>query len=196
MSAMESKAEQRTRAQRERILAAAQQCFVARGFHAASMANIAETADMSAGLIYRYFESKQAIVLAIIDRELVHARARIGKLHGAVDLVQGLIDTFQDFHATEPEVMSGALYLEMSAAATRDPAIAAAIRHADQLTRGDVQAWLERPGADGGRGFPRDIAAPRAVIVQLLVSGLAVRAAREPDADLGAMRAALAQVLA
>ena len=40
------------------------------GFHAASMAHIAQTADMSAGLIYRYFASKAAIVKAIIERHL------------------------------------------------------------------------------------------------------------------------------
>ena len=54
--------------QRARILDAAQRCFVESGFHAATMAKIAETAGMSAGLIYRYFESKNAIVLAIIER--------------------------------------------------------------------------------------------------------------------------------
>src|SRR3546814_5115905 len=59
-----SKAELRTLAQRERILCAAQKCFVEHGFHAASMASIAETAEMSAGLIYRYFENKNAIILA------------------------------------------------------------------------------------------------------------------------------------
>lgn len=51
----------RAEKQRQRILAAARRCFVERGFHAASMATIADTAEMSQGLIYRYFESKNAI---------------------------------------------------------------------------------------------------------------------------------------
>jgi len=50
--------------QRERILDAAEACFIRHGFHAASMAHIAQTADMSAGLIYRYFDGKAAIVKA------------------------------------------------------------------------------------------------------------------------------------
>ena len=53
--------------QRERILEAAEKCFIESGFHAASMAHIADTAGISAGLIYRYFESKSAIVRAIIS---------------------------------------------------------------------------------------------------------------------------------
>jgi AcrR family transcriptional regulator len=186
----------RAEQQRSRILDAAKEGFVADGFSAATVATIAERAGVSAGLIYRYFESKQAIVLAIIERELAHARERIGKLHGSVDLVEGLLQTFADFRACEPEVMSGALYLEMSAAATRDPEIAAAIRHADRLTRGDFQAWLERPVGEGGRGMAREQAAVRATVVQLAVAGLAVRAAREPDMDLESLRAALVEVLA
>ena len=64
----------RAEAQRERILCAAQKCFIEHGFHAASMANIAETAQMSAGLMYRYFENKNAIVLAIVQRQLDEKR--------------------------------------------------------------------------------------------------------------------------
>ena len=44
-----TKAQARAEAQHERILSAAQQCFIEHGFHAASMASIAETAEMSAG---------------------------------------------------------------------------------------------------------------------------------------------------
>src|SRR5690606_36229393 len=46
---------ERALAQRERVLCAAEQCFLRRVFHAASIADIAATAEMSAGLIYRYF---------------------------------------------------------------------------------------------------------------------------------------------
>src|SRR5690606_20893936 len=55
---------ERAQAQRARIMAAARKCFVEYGFHAASMGNIAQQADMSAGLIYRYYASKSAIIIA------------------------------------------------------------------------------------------------------------------------------------
>ena len=42
----------RADAQRDRILCAALKCFIEHGFHAASMASIADTAQMSAGLMY------------------------------------------------------------------------------------------------------------------------------------------------
>ena len=43
--------------QRERILEAARLCFLKRCFHAASIADIAQEAGMSPGLMYRYFEN-------------------------------------------------------------------------------------------------------------------------------------------
>src|SRR5689334_18950733 len=52
-------------ARRRQILAAARACFVRDGFHATSMQDILRAADLSAGAIYRYFPSKDAIVATI-----------------------------------------------------------------------------------------------------------------------------------
>src|SRR5271165_2654726 len=60
---------------RERILEAAERAFVRHGFHATTMQHVAEEIGMSAGNLYRYFPSKEAIVegLCALDQE---ARAR------------------------------------------------------------------------------------------------------------------------
>src|ERR1700744_4297457 len=63
--------------QRERILDAAEKCFISSGFHAAGMARVAETAGISAGLIYRYFDSKESLVKAIIMRQLESEGSRV-----------------------------------------------------------------------------------------------------------------------
>lgn len=182
-------------AQCTRILDAAQKCFVDQGFHAASMASIAETAGISAGLIYRYFDSKDAIVLAIIERELHERRARIAELHTPLDLAARLVDTFRELRSGAPQSFNAALYLEMSAEATRVPGIATAIKAADKLTRGDFQAWLARKPAEGGLGLDRKEAEARALLMQLLVEGMAVRAAREPGLEPARLRHALARFL-
>ena len=85
----------RAEVQRERILCAAQKCFIEHGFHAASMANIAEAAQMSAGLMYRYFENKSAIVRAIVERQLQNGRAQIAQLHTSADLAASLLQTYR-----------------------------------------------------------------------------------------------------
>ena len=52
-------------ARRRQILDAARACFVREGFHATSMQDVLREADLSAGAVYRYFKSKDEIILAI-----------------------------------------------------------------------------------------------------------------------------------
>ena len=89
-----TKAQERAERQRDRVLEAAKQCFVEHGFHAASMANIAEAAHMSPGLIYRYFENKSSIILAIIERQLQESRAGIDALDHGTDMAARLAEVF------------------------------------------------------------------------------------------------------
>ena len=54
---------------RRQILDAAADVFARRGFHAASMAEIARSFGMSAGHIYNWFDSKEAIIEALVERD-------------------------------------------------------------------------------------------------------------------------------
>jgi AcrR family transcriptional regulator len=186
----------RAEAQRDRILCAALKCFIEHGFHAASMASIADAAQMSAGLMYRYFANKNAIVLAIIERQLEEKRCVIRQLHSSTDIAARLLETFEQWRARDPHVMSAALFLEMSAEATRNPQIAGALRSADTLTRADFQTWLSRSRNEGGMGLPEDVAASRALLLQCVVEGLALRAVREPDLDPDRLQSTLDDLFA
>jgi len=185
----------RAEAQRERILCAAQRCFIEYGFHAASMASIAETAQMSAGLMYRYFENKSAIVLAIIERELQEGRSQIAQLRSSSELVAALLDVFTRWQARDPGAMSVALFLEMSAEATRDPQIAAALRRSDALILSDLGAWMNRARQDGGLGLPPETVATRAFLLECFIRGLAVTAVRHPDIDAATVRDSIDSVV-
>lgn len=189
------KAEARTQAQRERILNAAQQCFVEHGFHAASMAGIADTAEMSAGLIYRYFESKNEIIVAIIERQLELLQAELAQLDDSVDLSSRFADGCCRGGTGIPG-LSPALILEMSAEATRDSKIAAALASFDAAVRTDIVGLLTRSKGKGGYGLSKEIAPVRALMVQCLVEGLKVRATREPGVDKTLLKAGLDEVFA
>ncbi len=53
------------------ILDAAVKIFNERGYHASTVAEIASEAGISKGLIYNYFDSKQAILYAIFDEAFI-----------------------------------------------------------------------------------------------------------------------------
>lgn len=181
----------RAQQQRARILCAAQSCFVRYGFHAATMAQIAETAEMSAGLIYRYFPSKNAIILAIIDQQLVAARESIQQLRAVGTLTSGLLEMFRLWQQRDDSAMSVALYMEMSAEASRDADIAEALQGSDSELRADFAAWLKRPLHAGGAGMDAARAGHNALILQCFVNGLSLRALREPDLDEEQVREAI-----
>lgn len=184
-----SKAGERARIQRNRILEAAQQRFIENGFHAASMANIADTAGMSAGLIYRYFDNKSAIILAIVERQLELLRDDI-KLNRKIDLVEELATHYGRSFNKDGRGMNPALLLEISAESTRDPQVAAALDHYDTTLRAALCKWLVEL-----HGLPADIAPARALMLQTLVEGLKLRETREPDLDRALLRAALEDVV-
>lgn len=187
-----SKAEARIEAQRERILLAAQQCFIQHGFHGASMASIAETADMSAGLIYRYFDSKNDIIQAIVRLQLELLRDDL-RLNRKVDLAAEIAARFGTANARHEHGMNAALLLEISAEATRDPAVAAALDEFDTTLRTGLMEWLTRSPEAGGQGLPAELAPPRALLLQCLVEGLKVRETREPDLDRELLATALGE---
>lgn len=187
----------RAREQRERILIAAQHCFVKYGFHAASMANIAEAAGMSAGLIYRYFPNKSAIVLAIIERQSEMELEDIRALSASTDPIDALMECFEEWSRPRPDmrIMNAALFLETSAEATRDKQVAKAIHHADEVACAEFVQWLEKPADQGGIGMSPAISERRSLAMMLLIEGLAVRAARDPKLDTQLLREALAGVV-
>ncbi|HQX46146.1 MAG TPA: TetR/AcrR family transcriptional regulator [Steroidobacteraceae bacterium] len=195
-AATECGSDGRAAAQRKRILCAAQKCFVERGFHAASMATIAETAAMSPGLIYRYFRSKNEIILAIIGQQLEVVRERISELHATADLAGAMAGSYNASGENNGERISAPLFLEMSAEATRDPQIAAATRASDTSVRDALVRALVRSREEGGYGVTKAVAAERALMLMCLIEGLKVREAREPDLDRKLLKSALAKVLA
>jgi AcrR family transcriptional regulator len=57
---------------REAIMSAALQLFVERGFFGTAVPEIADKAGVGAGTIYRYFDSKEALVNALYRQEKLH----------------------------------------------------------------------------------------------------------------------------
>src|SRR5579872_5704435 len=65
---------------RERILEAALALFVERGYEATTLREIAAAADCSLGLAYRYFSSKESLVLTFYERTARELEADVRRL--------------------------------------------------------------------------------------------------------------------
>lgn len=121
----------------ERILAAAEACFVRNGFHRTTMQDLAREAGMTAGNFYRYFPSKEALVLGLAERErqrgalLVEAMERNGDRRAAL---RGILSEY--FMSMKRE--TAILRLDVWSEATRNPAMAAMTERSEENAR----AWF------------------------------------------------------
>ena len=55
-------------ARRQQIVDAARVCFARNGFHATSMQDVINEAELSVGAVYRYFDSKEALIEAVAEQ--------------------------------------------------------------------------------------------------------------------------------
>ncbi|WP_405723623.1 TetR/AcrR family transcriptional regulator [Streptomyces sp. NBC_01537] len=111
------------RARRNQLLGAAQEVFVAQGYHAAAMDDIAERAGVSKPVLYQHFPGKLDLYLALLDQ---HCEA----LYDAVrEALASTTDNKQRVHATMDayfayvEDEGGAFRLVFESDLTNEPAV-------------------------------------------------------------------------
>jgi TetR/AcrR family transcriptional repressor of uid operon len=164
-----------------RILDAAERCFVRAGFHRTTMHDVAAEAGMSPGNLYRYFASKEAMVVGLAERD----RARVGEDFSAFAREEDFLETFARIgrkHFAEEPRERAILCLEIWAEATRNPTFATISRHFEC----DIIQRLATLFADAQRrGFASAQVDPKAVavVVATLANGLFVRRAIASDFD-------------
>ena len=115
---------------RSQILEAALVCFAKRGFHQTSMHDISGEAGISVGLIYRYFENKEAVISAMADRHKKEMSEVLERARQAPSLLESLEILFL-FTAgcceNQPRVIS-AFVVDLYAEASRNPHVADLVR--------------------------------------------------------------------
>jgi AcrR family transcriptional regulator len=117
---------ERTRAE---LVATAREVFLERGFHGASLDEIAETAGYSKGAVYSNFANKDELFLAVLDAHFDHrARVLADVLLDAPDLEASVRAVSRSMVAAdEAEPGWTPLLLEFQAHASRRPALRAAV---------------------------------------------------------------------
>src|SRR6058998_4307973 len=113
---------------RTQILEAAVVCFAKHGFHQASMHDISAEAGISVGLIYRYFENKEAVISAMADRHKQEIGEVLERARQAPTLLESL-EILLTAHCceNEPRVIS-AFVVDLYAEASRNPRVADLVR--------------------------------------------------------------------
>jgi TetR/AcrR family transcriptional repressor of uid operon len=129
---------------RTQILDAALVCFAKRGFHQASMHDISAEAGISVGLIYRYFENKDAVISAMADRHKKEIHEVLERAKQAPTLLESLEILFTA-HCCEdaPQVVS-AFVVDLYAEASRNQHVADLVRDVLQTAMDGVTDLIAR----------------------------------------------------
>ncbi len=101
---------------RKEIVDAAERVFFSKGYDNATMDDVAETAELSKGTLYLYFDGKEDLYHAIVLRGLVILRemfetAAAGRERG-IDQVRAIGDAYTAFNHEHPDYFKALLYYE------------------------------------------------------------------------------------
>jgi len=133
----------RAEARRTQILDAAESCVRECGFHRASISKISQASGMGAGHIYHYFANKEAIVAAIVARELERVLMLTAEVQAAENMLEALALRTESGVLLNLDPQAAGLKLEIVAEASRNPTIAAIVRAADSRRSAGLEETLK-----------------------------------------------------
>jgi len=184
---------ERFEARQQHVRDAAFACFRRKGFHQASMADICAEAGMSPGNLYRYYDSKEAIIAAICEEDLRRVTGRLEQLGRRQDLFQSMLEIAGEaMSASDPERKKFAC--EILAEAARNERVAAIVRRYNAAVVEMCAAAINRAQAAGHVDGTLDARAAAAVLVAA-AEGLSTHLAFFPQADAPASLAAFRLLL-
>lgn len=172
---------------RNQVLTAATECFRNQGFHGTSMSQISKASGMSVGHIYHYFENKEAIIEAIVEKDLLkilNVTNRVEQNRGDGDIFDALIadvetsaaDTFYDPDAP--------LLLEVIAEAARNPKIANIIRRAEATAMESIKSYFRKGMMQRQMNISEEALDTACNLLASLFEGFTIRLIRNPDLSL------------
>lgn len=151
---------------RATILDAAERCFVRCGFHQTSMQEICTEAGMSAGNLYRYFPSKEALIAGIAERNRAEAAEDFAAVDKATTFFEGLAALARHHLVERNDKIT--LCVEIMAESRRNETMAATQHEVKQDIKARLAAMI-RSGIARGEVSPEvDV---EAVTTFLLVIG-------------------------
>lgn len=165
----------------EQILDAAEQCMRKKGFHQTSIQNIASQANISTGLIYKYYDNKEAIIEALVTQVVQHMITMLNADFEQIARAGGITHSANDIIPAELE-NSIVLLMEVSSEATRNARIRQIMNDAWQVLKNNFinQVRTLNPGLDANKIHTR------LYVMSLVIDGIIIRRCmkqREVPAD-------------
>lgn len=177
--------ERRRELTRNALVEAATEVFARRGFHAASLEEIAEAAGFTRGAIYSNFASKEDLLLAVVDRyNDVLLEAFSGVLAEHADEIGGDLSTAAStarwtYQANRDPAMM-LLGLELRLYALRNPGFRTRLAELDRRQVEKAAELIQAEAATAGLHFEMP-ASDMALLARAAVDGLLLYAAVDPD---------------
>ncbi|HEY3715758.1 MAG TPA: TetR/AcrR family transcriptional regulator [Jatrophihabitantaceae bacterium] len=160
-------------ARRRQLLAAAQEVFVANGYHAAAMDDIAERAGVSKPVLYQHFPGKLDLYLALIDEQAEALTSAIKEALARTDdnreRVHGVLSAYFDFVDGTARSAPGAFRLIFETDLGKEPAVRDRV---ERSTREIMHAVADTVAGDTG------LDRARAELLAMTLTGGAQVAAR------------------
>jgi AcrR family transcriptional regulator len=166
---------------RARILDAAERCFIRNGFHRTTMQDVAAEAGMSAGNLYRYFPSKDAIQAGLAERD----REEMSSDFAAMADSDEFFTAFERIgrkHLIEDPRDKMVLAVEIWSEATRNPQVARFCCGMENEVRG-FMAEAFRDAQRKGQIHPGVDPDWLVWLLMTMADGFCKRRALEPDFD-------------
>lgn len=140
---------ERHETRRQTILQAASTCFAEKGIHSTSTAEICRVAEMSSGNLFYYFESKDAIVQALAERDRHEISLLLEEARMRSDALEGILLILETALASSAEPQYARLGLELAIEAKRNPTVSAMFLANERQMIQTMVELLERGARQG-----------------------------------------------
>jgi AcrR family transcriptional regulator len=167
---------------RSRLLAAAAVVFARRGYHVATLEDVAAEAGFTKGAVYSNFENKEALFLALVDVEIGKRIKEIALVLGAGANADAIGEEaerqFQRFVRDEPHWPL--LYYEFFSYGARNGELRTEFAKRRRMVHRAIADGMNRQAAELGFQLPLP-AEQIAVAMEALMNGLAFNRVVDPD---------------
>jgi TetR/AcrR family transcriptional regulator, repressor for uid operon len=168
-------------ARRAHILNAAERCIANAGFHRTTMQDICRAAAITPGALYVYFDSKEALIAGISERDRQEFAERLEALADAPDFMQALRALGEQYFLDDA-AKDHRMSIDIGLESTRNPRVGEIFRRFDRYIVDSFETLFHKLQQEGRIAPALDI--PTTVKAFLVVAdGMFWRRAVDPAFD-------------